>query len=174
MERQARGVHGIGASAGRGEAGRARPRDSRAAGPGPIGRRARAADGGVRRGTGLPFSAIWLDTSRSTRLYAVQGRLVNDGPRPVLAGRGTQVALLSTGGERLAFPASQAGLPLAEPLLRELSPHALAGAAAASAAQLARTRLWPGQAVDFQAFFDDVPDEATSFLLERTEASGRR
>ena len=120
------------------------------------------------------ISAIWLDTSRSTRLYAVHGRLVNDGARPVLAGRGTQVALLSTGGERLAFPASPAGLPLAEPLLRELSPDALAGAAAASAAQLARTRLWPGQAVDFQAFFDDVPDEAASFLLERTEASGAR
>jgi hypothetical protein len=113
--------------------------------------------------------ATWLDTSRSTQLYAVHGRLVNDGARAVLAGGGTQVALLSTRGERLQIPVSQAGLPLAEQQLRELSPDALAEAATAAATQLAGTRLEPGQAVDFQAFFDDVPDEATSFLLEMTE-----
>ena len=113
--------------------------------------------------------ATWLDTARSAQLYAVHGRLVNVGARALLAGSGTQVALLSTQGERLEIPAARAGLPLGEEQLRELSPEALAEAATASAVQLAGTRLEPGQAVDFQALFDSVPDEATSFLVEMTE-----
>ena len=113
--------------------------------------------------------AVWLETARSTRLYVLHGRLLNGSARVLRAGDGTQVALLSSHGARLEIPAARAGVPLSEEQLRMLSADALAEAARGAAAQLAGTPLEPGQAVGFQAFFDDVPDEATSFLVEMAE-----
>ncbi|MFP6622643.1 MAG: zinc-ribbon domain-containing protein [Myxococcota bacterium] len=117
----------------------------------------------------LEIRAVWLETARSTRLYVLHGRLLNDSGRVLRAGDGTQVALLSSQGARLEIPAARAGVPLNEEQLRMLSADALAEAARGAVAQLAGTHLEPGQAVGFQAFFDDVPDEATSFLVEMAE-----
>ena len=60
---------------------------------------------------------------------------------------------------------------MAEPFLRELPRDELMAAATAATAQLATTPLAAGQAVEIQAFFDNVPDEAVSFRIERIALS---
>lgn len=112
---------------------------------------------------------LWLETARSTRMYVVHGRLLNDGSRVLRAGDDTRIALLSSQGERLEIAAARSGLPLSEEQLRMLSAGALAEAARVASSRLAGRLLEPGQAVEFQAFFDEVPDEATSFLVEMAE-----
>ena len=109
----------------------------------------------------------WLETSRSSRLYVVNAELVNETDRAAMVGASIQVALLSRHGERLELPAAPAGVPLAEQFLRELPRGVLVEAATAATAQLATTPLAPGQAVEVQAFFENVPDEAVSFRIER-------
>ena len=110
--------------------------------------------------------ATWLETSRATRLYAVHGQLRNDSPQVVFAGGHVQVALLSRHGQRLEMPAAGVGLPLGEEPLRELPPERLAAAARGASAELAATRLEPGQGVEIQALFEEIPDAATSFRVE--------
>ncbi len=112
----------------------------------------------------------WFETVRSTRLYAVTGQLVNDSDQARWPGSGLSVALLSPDGRVLELPAARAGVPIPEAQLRELSPDDLARAVDQSVAALAWVRLEPGQAATFQAFFDGVPDEATSFMLELADA----
>jgi predicted Zn finger-like uncharacterized protein len=112
----------------------------------------------------------WFETVRSTQLYAVSGQLVNDSSQVRWPGAGLTVALLSPAGEPLEI-AAPAGIPLAESQLRELSPDGLISAADQSVSQLAHVRLEPGQSVAFQAFFDGIPDQATSFVLEMEDVA---
>jgi predicted Zn finger-like uncharacterized protein len=112
----------------------------------------------------------WLETARSTRLYAVTGQLVNDSDRARSPGSGLSLVLLSEDGHRLDVPAARAGAPISEARLRELSAEDLAYVVDESVGRLAWLRLEPGQAATFQAVVDGVPDEATNFTLELTEA----
>lgn len=115
--------------------------------------------------------ATWLETSGSNRLYVVNAKLVNETARAIMAGTSIQVALLSSRGERLEVPAVPVGVALAEPFLRESPRDELARAATAARAQLAMAPIAPGQAVEIQAFFDPVPEEAASFRIERIALS---
>lgn len=111
----------------------------------------------------------WLETARSTRLFAVTGQLVNASSEPRYAGAGLHMALLSPDGAPLDRPAVRAGLPIPEAELRELSSPQLASRAEHAVMSLAYTGLEPGQAVRFQAYFDGIPDEATGFVLEMVD-----
>jgi hypothetical protein len=108
----------------------------------------------------------WLETARTTRLYAVTGQLVNGSLEARAPGTGLQVSLLSPEGVRLEIPAASAGLPMTEAQLRELPSAELARAARQATAELAALRVEPGQTVAFQAFFDGIPDDATGFSIE--------
>jgi predicted Zn finger-like uncharacterized protein len=112
----------------------------------------------------------WFETLRSTQLYAVTGRLVNDSSQVRWPGAGLTVALLSEDGQSLEL-AARAGVPLGEEQLRELAPDDLAWALEQSVTRLAQVRLEPGQSVPFQAFFDGIPDQATSFVLEMEDVA---
>ncbi|MEE2673455.1 MAG: zinc-ribbon domain-containing protein [Myxococcota bacterium] len=113
--------------------------------------------------------AVWLETARATRMYVVHGRLLNDGSRGLGVGDVPRIVLLSSQGERLEVAAARSGLPLSEEQLRLLPAQALAEAGRNAASLLAATRLEPGQAVGIQAFFDVVPDQAMSFVVEVAE-----
>lgn len=118
-----------------------------------------------------PFAARqvtgkWLETARSTHLYAVSGQLVNDDRVVRTPGRGLRVALMSPQGERLEVPAAAVGVPMDETRLRELPARELAMAAERAASELASFRVAPGRAVPFLALFDGIPDGATGFVIE--------
>jgi len=115
--------------------------------------------------------ASWLETAYGGRLYVVNAELVNETDRPVRVASGIHVALLSPHGERLDVPAAGVGVSLPESLLRERPADELAEAATVAADLLATAALGPGQALQAQAFFVSVPDEAASFRFERVALS---
>ncbi len=108
----------------------------------------------------------WLETARSTDVYAVSGDLVNDSTEARMPGTSLRVSLVSPDGSEIDHPAARAGLLIAEADLRELPAEDLAWAYQRAVSDLAVMRLEPGQAVRFQALFEGVPDEATGFVLE--------
>lgn len=111
-------------------------------------------------------SGVWLETARSTELYAVSGLLVNASAEPRMPGTSLRVALQSSDGSSLEIPAAQAGLPLPRAELRELPSEELLWMYQRAVSELSVVRLEPGQAVAFEAFFESPPDEATGFVLQ--------
>ena len=116
----------------------------------------------------VEVSGTWLETVRSTQLYAISGQLVNEGTSPRFAGRGLRVALVSPGGSAIEGAAVSAGAPISQARLRELRSGSLARLRLQRIEELAGTRVEPGAAVPFLAVFERVPDEATGFVLEMT------
>jgi hypothetical protein len=108
----------------------------------------------------------WLETARSTQLYAVSGVLVNSSGDARLPGTGLEVVLLSPDGSPLELPATPVALPIPQEQLRELPLSELQRAYQSAAAQLAAVRLEPGQGLAFQALFEGLPDQATGFVIQ--------
>jgi hypothetical protein len=98
-------------------------------------------------------------------VLVVSGSLVgrSDAAQPIATLR---VQLVDARGEPLAGASARAGLALDEARLREERPARLREELERSARLLAGRSVAPGERVEIQALFDEVPAAAAGFVLE--------
>lgn len=112
----------------------------------------------------------WLETSRAGLLLVLEGELHNTGPGP-MAPVPLQLRLLDGAGAPLPVPALEAGLPLADYVLREATPETLVAERSRAITQWAAQPLAPGETRRFVAISpaEALPSAAQRFLLEAGE-----
>ncbi len=108
----------------------------------------------------------WVDTARAGTLFVVSGQLRNAGSGTTRISERLQVALLADDGSHLARAPAPLSAELAPDELRELPAARLAEARKGAEVALARTALERGETLSVQAFFSEIPDDATRFVIE--------